>query len=173
MPGTEARIEVVAGSDGFLNAWIDLDGDGTLDEVTVTDVDGTPTTGTLNDLSLAAGTHVITIDVPGDTTGITPARFRFTADDPAGALGPDGHWDNGEVEDYVLGSIGDVVWNDNAAGGGTSGDGIQNGTEPGVEDVVVNLLDGNGDPVLDANDDPLTTTTDGKRQLRIPRTSCR
>jgi hypothetical protein len=62
------------------------------------------------------------------------ARFRFTSDDPAGTLGPDGHWDNGEVEDYILGAIGNYVWEDNGAGdGGVAADGIQNGTEAGIE----------------------------------------
>ena len=167
-PGTEARIQIVAGSDGFLNAWIDFEGNGSLDQLTVTNVDGTPVLGTLVDLSLTAGTHTITIDVPANTTGITPARFRFTSDDPAGALGPDGHWPNGEVEDYVLGFIGDLVWLDNGEGSGTSNDGIQNGDEAGLAGVTVNLLDATNSPVLDANMMPVTTVTDSMGNYEFP-----
>ena len=174
VPGTEARIEVVAGSDGFLNAWIDFNSNGTLDEVTITAINDDDASGTLNDVALAEGTHVITVQVPTDATGTMAARFRFTSDDPVGALGPDGSWDNGEVEDYVLGAIGDQVWLDNGTGDGSVGDdgvgndGIQNGDEPGVRDVVVNLLDENGQPVTDANDEPITTTTDSDGNYQFP-----
>ena len=41
-----------------------------------------------------------------------------------------------------LASIGDKVWLDNGAGGGTASDGIQNGTEPGVAGVTVSLFSG-------------------------------
>ena len=36
-------------------------------------------------------------------------------------------------------TIGDTVWNDNGAGGGTVGNGIQDGTEPGIAGVTVLL----------------------------------
>ena len=51
-------------------------------------------------------------------------------------------------------SLGDYVWED------LNGDGIQNAGEPGVPDVTVNLLDCQGNPVLGANGNPVTTTTD-------------
>jgi SdrD B-like domain/Secretion system C-terminal sorting domain len=38
-------------------------------------------------------------------------------------------------------SIGDRVWFDNGLGGGTAGNGVQDGTEPGVAGVTVQLLD--------------------------------
>ena len=50
--------------------------------------------------------------------------------------------------------LGDFVWED------LNGNGIQEPGEPGVADVGVNLLDENGNPVLDANGDAITTTTD-------------
>ncbi len=52
-----------------------------------------------------------------------------------------------------LGTIGDTVWRDD------NNDGIQDAGEPGYPGVVVNLLDGDGNPVLDDNGDPITTTT--------------
>ncbi len=47
-------------------------------------------------------------------------------------------------------SIGDTVWNDNGAGGGTVGNGIQDGTEPGISGVTVLLYrDVNNNGVFD------------------------
>lgn len=46
-----------------------------------------------------------------------------------------------------LATIGDRVWMDNGAGGGTANDGVQNGTEPGVAGITVTLyrdVDGAG-----------------------------
>lgn len=50
-------------------------------------------------------------------------------------------------------SIGNRVWFDNGAGGGTANDGVQNGNEPGVSGVTVTLYDNGGNPVA-------TTVTD-------------
>lgn len=51
------------------------------------------------------------------------------------------------------GSIGDLVWYD------LDGDGTQNGTEPGLGGVTVNLLDGTGAPVSDGLGGFVTTVT--------------
>ena len=54
--------------------------------------------------------------------------------------------DFGFVTSY---SLGNRVWDDNGAGGGTASDGLRNGTEPGVDGVTVNLYrdsDDNGTP---------------------------
>ena len=51
------------------------------------------------------------------------------------------------------GLIGDTIWFDNGQGGGTARDGIQNGDEPGVEGVVVELLDSNGSLIAIATTD--------------------
>ncbi len=53
-----------------------------------------------------------------------------------------------------LAGLGDTVWEDQ------DGDGIQDAGEPGVANVTVNLLDCQGNPVLDSNNNPVTTTTD-------------
>ena len=50
--------------------------------------------------------------------------------------------------------LGDTVFFDN------NGDGIQDAGEAGVANVVVNLLDGSGNPVLDDTGAPVSTTTD-------------
>jgi hypothetical protein len=50
-------------------------------------------------------------------------------------------------------SVGTVVWIDNGTGGGTSGDGVKQPSEPGIPGVIVRLLDGSGNPV---DGDPAT-----------------
>ncbi|HTX91046.1 MAG TPA: SdrD B-like domain-containing protein, partial [Anaerolineales bacterium] len=61
-------------------------------------------------------------------------------------------WDAGL---YQLASVGDRVWNDNGAGaGGIANDGIQNGTEPGLDGVTVRLYTDSGSLVA-------TTATSG------------
>ncbi|MFK7802575.1 MAG: SdrD B-like domain-containing protein [Anaerolineae bacterium] len=156
VPGERAIIEVIAGSNGFLHSWIDFDADGTLDSVNLAAVNGTPTGGSINDLNLTAGTYTMTILVPATTTltDTIYSRFRFTADDTNGALGTAGIWPNGEVEDYALGTIGDVVWFD------VDHAGDQDPAEEKLSNVVVNLLDGAGNPVLNGDSDPVQTTTD-------------
>jgi hypothetical protein len=54
----------------------------------------------------------------------------------------------------ALASIGDKVWLDNGAGGGTTNNGTQDGTEPGVAGVTVSLLNNAGVVIA-------TTVTDG------------
>ena len=46
--------------------------------------------------------------------------------------------------------LGGTIWNDNGDGGGISGNGIKDGTEPGVDGVLVSLwVDANNDDVID------------------------
>lgn len=62
-------------------------------------------------------------------------------------------------------SLGDRVFKDDATGGGTFGNGLQDGTEPGISNVTVYLYyDGNSNGVVDSSDLPLTnavTSTNG------------
>jgi hypothetical protein len=51
-------------------------------------------------------------------------------------------------------TIGDLVWND------IDGNGLQDASEPGVPGASVQLLDGSGDPVVDASGYAVETTTD-------------
>ncbi|MBL8062419.1 MAG: sortase, partial [Anaerolineales bacterium] len=55
-------------------------------------------------------------------------------------------------------AIGNVVWLDSGAGGGTVNDGIQNGTEPGIPSVDLQLYVVGNTPGVDA---PVRTTTSG------------
>ncbi len=66
--------------------------------------------------------------------------------------GIDPTWDAG-VRKYTF-AIGDVVWIDR------NEDGKQDDGEPRLEGVVVNLLDGKGNPIKDANGKPVSTETD-------------
>ena len=63
---------------------------------------------------------------------------------------------------YVPLSLGNRVWLDNGAGGGGENNGLMDGAEQGIGDVVVRLLNSAGQPVTDANGQPLVTTTDAQ-----------
>jgi protocatechuate 3,4-dioxygenase beta subunit len=56
-------------------------------------------------------------------------------------------------------SLGNKVWLDEGAGGGTPKDGIQNGTEPGVAGVPVNLYQNGADGLPGTADDVLVAST--------------
>jgi hypothetical protein len=58
-----------------------------------------------------------------------------------------------------LASLGNKVWLDEGAGGGTAKDGIQNGTEPGVASVAVALYQNGTDGTPNTTDDVLIGTT--------------
>ncbi|MCP3973367.1 MAG: hypothetical protein GY720_02605, partial [bacterium] len=76
MRARAAQIQITAGSDGYLNAWIDLNGDGVLDVIDVTAIDGVSIVTTLNDVFLSAGVHTFTIAVP-DVTIANSVYSRF------------------------------------------------------------------------------------------------
>ncbi|MBW7882049.1 MAG: DUF11 domain-containing protein, partial [Caldilineaceae bacterium] len=143
-PGTTVQIEVIASTAGYLNAWFDWNENGDLEA----------SEQPFLDRPLVAGSNLLDLAVPA---GISPAeifcRFRFTTG--AGqATTPGGTATNGEVEDYVLMSLGDNLWLDNGEGSGTPDDGIQNGNEVGVAGVTVQLRGANNQVLA-------TTYTDG------------
>ncbi len=143
--------------------WDDLDGDGTQDGgepglagVTVSLLDGlgNPLASTVTD---GAGAYSFTGLVPGDyiVEVIAPAGYAPTVQDAGPLDSDDSDIDgagrtppialrSGETEvdtdgGLVTGaSLGDLVWDD------LDGDGIQDGGEPGIANVTVNLLDGLG-----------------------------
>lgn len=89
--GREATIDVVASTDGYLNAWVDFDGDGRFDDREDTIfVDQILTRG-VNRLSFRIPAHAV--------PGWTFARFRFNT---RGLLDSFGPADDGEVEDYRI-----------------------------------------------------------------------
>jgi uncharacterized repeat protein (TIGR01451 family) len=58
-------------------------------------------------------------------------------------------------------SIGNLVWEDNGAGGGTVANGVRDGSEPGVAGVQVTLYSSNGTQILTGPDGILGTADDG------------
>ncbi|RLC95258.1 MAG: hypothetical protein DRI77_10220, partial [Chloroflexi bacterium] len=152
--GQPAQILVEAGSNGYLNGWIDFDGDGLLDTVNVTAIDGVPTVSTMNDILMVTGVHTFTIGVPDvPISSSVYSRFRFTSYDTNGALSYTGLAADGEVEDYVLMSLGNFVWHDNGSGSGVRNDGALNGSESGIPGVELELYR------YDDLATPITTTT--------------
>jgi uncharacterized repeat protein (TIGR01451 family) len=124
MPGAQAILRVTTGTPGFLSAFIDFDGDGTLDATPVSAVStvsggvgAIPGSGFVSDMAFsAAGVYDLTIDVPANATGVQAARFRFTQNAGEGGASATGQAASGEVEDYVLMSLGNQLWYDNGGG---------------------------------------------------------
>ncbi len=88
--GRENLVGVVASQAGYVNLWVDLDGDGVWQE----------DERLLADSSVVAGDQTFTLSLPpGTANGTSFARMRYTTDDPAGSLSVGGAWPNGEVED--------------------------------------------------------------------------
>lgn len=89
-----ATIEVVASTNGVLNAWIDYGADGSWAQ---------PEDHVFADYALEPGTNLLSLNVPFDAKGTnTFARFRFSS---VGGLAPNGAAIDGEVEDYVMAVI--------------------------------------------------------------------
>ncbi|MEL6988846.1 MAG: SdrD B-like domain-containing protein, partial [Bacteroidota bacterium] len=145
--------------------WLDLDGDGVFDSNEV------PVEGVTVDIYNASGALIARFVTgpdggynsgplpPGDyTVTITPpAGYTATYDEDSGTASPDNTTDvtlapgdNHLTADFGLqgdASIGDYVWED------SNGDGVQDGSESGIEGVIVNLTDANGNIIA-------TDTTD-------------
>ncbi|HUV65657.1 MAG TPA: GEVED domain-containing protein, partial [Sedimentisphaerales bacterium] len=92
MPGQQAEVEVMA-SVGYLDAWIDFDGDGNWSQASDQIFQ--------SKFIVAAGSYVLNFQVPASIVIDidTYARFRFSS---AGGLAPDGPAQDGEVEDYHI-----------------------------------------------------------------------
>ncbi len=92
-PGSTVAMETQASAPGFVNAWVDFDGDG----------QWTPSEQIATDAPVSAGTDTILFAVPaGDPIPRTFARIRFTSYDSLGALQPTGLAADGEVEDQLV-----------------------------------------------------------------------
>ncbi|MDA3926729.1 MAG: GEVED domain-containing protein [Kiritimatiellae bacterium] len=120
-----------SGAIGFLNAWIDWNGNGDFEDAGEMIVD--------NRFVAGSATINLTVTIPADaiTTEPTFARFRFGSHNP----GTSGLATYGEVEDYQISiqeapaAVGDRVWDD------LNGNGAQDAGEPGLTNVTVRLLD--------------------------------
>jgi uncharacterized protein (TIGR02597 family) len=155
-PGKPATVKVTAGTAGYLSAWIDFNGDGTLTKVNLLSSTGPAavTPGLVGDRYLAQpGVYQFTISVPSDASGRMYSRWRYTNQSGQGGNSISGYASTGEVEDHALSAIGDFVWND------TNGNGLQDNGEPGISGVTVRLLDGDGNPVTNGHGDALTAVT--------------
>ncbi len=79
---------------------------------------------------------------------------------PLAGESPDGYsnrtLDFGLIQAF---SLGNRVWNDNGAGGGTANNGLRDGTEPGINGITVNLYRGGSNIA--------TTLTDGNGYYRF------
>jgi hypothetical protein len=90
VPAKAAKVQITIQGGGFVDAWIDFNGDQSWLE---------PGDQIITSLNLAAGNHVITFNVPSSATPNidTFARFRLSS---YGGLPPDGLATDGEVEDH-------------------------------------------------------------------------
>ena len=189
--GETATITVVSGTDndtidaGFYEplsigdrVWLDTDGDGIQDAgergvagVTVRLLDGSGTVlattvtaadGTYGFADLDPGQYRIEVLAPGFTFTSTDAGADDTVDSDVDGLGQTalltlaGSTDDDTIDAGILPStLGDLVWDD------LNGNGVQDGGEPGISGVTVNLLDSGG-VTID------TTTTDGSGAYSFP-----
>ncbi|NRB65181.1 MAG: hypothetical protein HRU40_19555, partial [Saprospiraceae bacterium] len=171
IPGDTASIRITytlpAGTPGKLNAWIDFDGDQTftdLDTVGFISLDNTSfdTTRNLNLPQGAVTDHqVIAHFIVPDYVGVDEfingglfSRFRLSCN---GNLAPTGGAPDGEVEDYFipLAKVGNLVWND------YTDNGQQDTGEPGINNVVVQLIHAGEDMVFGTADDFISVDTTG------------
>lgn len=144
--GQTAAIDVsvtqASGGQGYLQAWIDWNGDGDFDD---------PGEQVAADRqSASAGTHTLSLPVnvpPGATTQATFSRFRWSSRPglASGGAAPDG-----EVEDYSLTiqpggpTVSGRVFEDNGAGGASAHDGLAAGDEAGIGGVRILARDAGG-----------------------------
>jgi len=132
IPGSMANVTVTASAPGLLDAWVDLDNDGSWAH---------PGEQIFASQALVAGPNALSFSVPaGATLGPqTFARFRLST---AGGLAPTGFALDGEVEDYALGSIHGQKFDD------ANANGVRDPIEPGLNDFVIDLYDPTGTTLL-------------------------
>ncbi len=161
VPGSLAEIQVTVGTDGYLSAWMDFTGSGTLTQLNLISATGPAAVnaGLVADRHLSQpGVYVFTIQVPSNASGMMPSRWRFTNLANQGGNSVTGLATNGEVEDHLMARIGDFVWND------ANGNGLQDNGEAGISGVTVKLFDDDGNPVIGGNGNALTAVTGSNGQ---------
>lgn len=96
-PGATVPVTVIASQDGYLDGWLDLNGDGDWND---------QYEQVFKKVAVRAGANQLTIWIPPATgPGVTYARFRFGSE---GGLAPTGLAIDGEVEDYRV----EIISND-------------------------------------------------------------
>ena len=169
--------------------WLDSDADGSLDAgepgisgVTVDLLDAslnviatttTASDGTFTFTGVVGGGTDYTVRIT-DTGGKLTNYYGTTTEAVAGESdisNVTGDVDNTSSPSFgynLSRAIGDTVFNDNGAGGGTLGDGSQNGSEPGLPGVTVLLYRGDSDNSFEPGGDDgnpvasLVTDLDGR-----------
>ena len=151
--GQDATIEVAASTEGYLNAWIDFDGDGQFDDREDT---------IFADQALTRGVNRLTFPVPAyAASGWTFARFRFNT---RGLLDSFGPADDGEVEDYRVQIVAShdpqavsgatrLAWNQPPS---LVADGSNQVFQPGGVPSALHLHEIAADDWQPANDQPVT-----------------
>ena len=112
--------------------------------------------------------------ISGSNIRSDPVTLGPTGNEPTGETNPVTNPETGEAVDnqsnrtvdfgfyFVPYSLGNRVWIDNGAGGGTANDGVRNGAEPGIDGVTVRLYrDSNNDSIPDGASISTTTTAGG------------
>gem|GEM_PF-6232011 len=99
VPGTDGTVQLVASTDGYVNAWVDFDQDGTF----------TTAERILHGRPVVAGANTFSISVPTDavetTDNPTFSRFRFSTSHrflTPKTIPVVGEHPNGEVEDHIV-----------------------------------------------------------------------
>ncbi|GEM_PF-5871864 len=158
--GKTSELQITASVPGYLNAWIDWNGNGDLSDAG---------DQVAQDLPLQPGPNILQVQAPaGFSQAVTYARFRFTNNNPLSELGFVGPWDNGEVEDYAWGSIQGTVWFDDGNGVGIEGNGQRDEAPVNIlEGIEVYLQRPGGVPVTDALGAPVMTLSDATGQYRF------
>ncbi len=137
-PGDVAEVEVIGATAGFLNTWIDFNGQGSFTNAVQLTIDW----------RLHKGTNSLLVDVPESIGQTVRCRFCFSSTPIGGASAPEGIWDNVEVLDRDLGAIIDVISATDAQRYGT------------VYNLPVYLQDQHGAAVCDSSGYALSTRTD-------------
>ncbi|MCA9248473.1 MAG: hypothetical protein KDA42_15215, partial [Planctomycetales bacterium] len=147
VPGLSATVDIVASDSGFLNAWVDFDGDGAWSSAEQI----------FNNFVLFPGLNAgLSFAVPGGADpGSTYARFRF---DSGGSLTPTGLAMDGEVEDYEIDIIPDETPPEIEILSPADGTPFEAGGPIQVEIVALDLVDlgpvtVNGQPATPAGPD--------------------
>src|SRR5262249_44714592 len=91
LAGQTIGVFVVASTNGFLNAWVDFNRNGSLSDAG---------DQVFTNVALVAGNNALSLSVPRSVVpGLSFARFRFNS---TGGLSFDGEAADGEVEDYAV-----------------------------------------------------------------------
>ncbi len=152
VPGAPVAVDVtVGGTSGFLNAWIDFNGNGSWWDAGEQIFTNEPV-----DVGKHRETSNVIVPVDFDEPK-TYARFRISSTGGDGIVGIAA---DGEVEDYALGSISGVKYSDL---GGVVGD--RDAGEPGLAGWRI-YADVNGNKQYDAGEEPSDVTdTSGNYNL--------